>query len=103
MNVSRTAPASANPAPDPHIELRRTSDAMESLFLNQLFQAMRASVPHESATDGPAAELFTGMLDERIASLSAGHVSRGLGEALYHQLARRLDALSAQATDEKGK
>ncbi len=103
MNVNRSASVGAAPASDPHLELRRMSHAMESLFLNQLFQAMRASVPQESATDGPAADVFTGMLDEQIAGLSAGHSPRGLGEALYHQLARRLDALSAGATDEKGK
>ena len=89
-------------APDPHAQLRQMAHAMESVFLNQLFQAMRASASQADSEDGPAQEMFTGMFDQQIAGMSAGRESRGLGEALYHQLARRLDA-AAPATAEKGK
>ena len=90
-------------AVDPHEQLRQTAHAMESLFLNQLFQAMRASASQAgSSEDGPAQEMFTGLFDQQVAGMAAGRESRGLGEALYHQLARRLDA-AAPATAEKGK
>ena len=84
--------ASRAVAPDPHVQLRNTAHAMESLFLNQLFQAMRASVPASGNEDDPAKEMFTGLFDQQIAALSAQRQTRGLGEAQYHQLARRLDA-----------
>jgi Rod binding domain-containing protein len=36
--------------------------------------------------------MFTQMLDERMAAEAANHMTRGLGEALYRQLAARLPA-----------
>lgn len=102
MNVRPTPPAPAT-APDPRAALRRASHALEAVFMNQLFQAMRASVPQEDATDSAARDLFTSMLDERFATLTAEGSTRGLGEALYHQLARRLDAVSGTDAGAKGK
>jgi Rod binding domain-containing protein len=89
-------------AVDPHVKLRKMAHALESVFLDQLFQAMRSSVTQTGGEDTPAQEMFTGLFDQQVAGMAAGHESRGLGEALYHQLARRLDA-SAPAAGEKGK
>ena len=101
MSVRAVSPTGSAPR-DERAELRRMAHALESVFLNQLFQAMRASVPQEASSDGAAGELFTGMFDEQIAGMSAQHQSRGLGEALYHQLARRLDDASSPGAVEKG-
>ncbi len=87
-------------ARDPHVQLRRTADAMESLFLNQMFQAMRETVSHSEGSDDPAREMYTGLLDQQIAGLAAGKDTHGLGEALYRQLARRLDATAASPNPE---
>jgi len=104
MSVDRAAALAASrpPAPDPHVQLRQMAHALESVFLNQLFQAMRASVTQEGGEDAPAREMFTGLFDQQVAGMAAGKETRGLGEALYHQLARRLDA-AGTATAEKGK
>ena len=88
-------------ASDPHVQLRSMAKAMESLFMNQMFQAMRATVSSSEAADDPAREMYTGLLDQQIAGLASQHQTRGLGEALYHQLARRLDASGVPPT-EKG-
>ena len=81
------------PAPDPREQVRKMAHQLEGVFLSQLFQAMRASVPHGGAVDAaPGQEMFTQMLDDRIANEAADHMSRGLGEALYRQLAARLPA-----------
>lgn len=83
----------ATPPIDAHAQVRKLAHALEGVFLNQLFQAMRASVPEGGAIgSAPGQELFTQMLDERVASLAADRQSRGLGEALYRQLAARLRA-----------
>lgn len=87
-------------AGDPHVQLRRMANAMESLFLNQMFQAMRETVASSGGSDDPAREMYTGMLDQQIAGLAAGHDAHGLGDALYHQLARRLDATAASPKPE---
>jgi len=81
----------AAPAPDAHVRLRRLAHEMEGVFLNQLFQAMRASVPKGGLFESsPGEEMFTSLLDERLASEAAGRLQRGMGEALYRQLARSL-------------
>jgi Rod binding domain-containing protein len=78
------------------------SHALESVFLNQLFQAMRATLPKEDAADGPAQDLYTSLFDEKLSQASTANETRGLGEALYHQLVRRYDAQTAAATPPKG-
>ncbi len=80
------------PAADEHTRLRQTAQQFEGLFLAQLFKEMRASVPNEGLTGSSAGqETFTGFFDDAIAQEAAKHSTRGLGEALYRQLARRLD------------
>lgn len=76
---------------DPHVELRRLAHRLESVFLNQLFQAMRASVPKDGG-GGAGGEMFQAMLDERVAEVATERMRSPVGEALYRQLARRLDA-----------
>ena len=55
---------------------------------------MRATVPHSSFTgeDGEDSgrEMFDSMLDERIANTAAEHMTRGVGDAIYRELARRV-------------
>lgn len=76
---------------DDREQLRKLSRQLEGVFLNQLFQAMRASVPKEGLlTQNPGEEMFTQMLDERMAAEAADHMPHGLSEALYRQLAGRL-------------
>jgi flagellar protein FlgJ len=87
------------PAPRPtRDEVRRLSHELEAVFVNQLFQAMRASVPQDDVLGhAPGQEMFTAIMDERLASEAAQRLQRGLGENLYRQLARRLPETSAGA------
>ena len=81
----------AAPRPDTHAQLRRMAHELEGVFLNQLFKAMRESVPQDESGEAESGrELFTSLLDERLASLAAERSKSGLGEALYRQMARRL-------------
>ena len=80
-------------APDPRQKVRAMAHELEGMFLNQLFQAMRQSVPQDGLIDSaPGQQMFTQMFDERMASEAAKHMTHGLGEALYRQLAARLPA-----------
>lgn len=84
-----------NPIPtaDSRAKVRQLAHALEGVFLNQLFQAMRKSVPQDGLLESaPGQEMFTQVFDERIADEASRHTTRGLGEALYRQLARRLPA-----------
>jgi Rod binding domain-containing protein len=82
------------PGDAPHADraqLRRMAHALEGVFLNQLFQAMRATV-HDPGlvAPSPGREMFEGLMDERMAQVAAERDTRGVGEALYRQLARRI-------------
>lgn len=84
------------PPPDERAELRRLSHEMEGVFLRQLFAAMRSGVPEGGLIEStPGEETFRSLLDDRLASIAAEKMERGIGEALYRQLCRRLDASRA--------
>jgi flagellar protein FlgJ len=87
-------------------KLRAVTKQLEGVFVQQLFKAMRETVPQDGLTDGGAGEeMFTGMMDENIATHVPDHWERGIGESLYRQLRAALphanpDAAAA-AADEK--
>jgi Rod binding domain-containing protein len=83
-------PAGATPVvpADRETSLRRTALQLEGMFVTQLYQAMRATVPDDGLTGGgPGEAMFTGMLDEHVASQTPEHWrGHGLAEALVRQL-----------------
>lgn len=68
--------------------LRQAAHEFEAVLVTQLFKEMRATIPAEDAV--PGQEMFTGLLDEALASEMARRSTHGVGEALYRQLAARL-------------
>jgi flagellar protein FlgJ len=71
-------------------KLRQASHQLEGIFLGQLFQAMRQTVPQADGDASEAQQMFTSMLDDQLAAKAAERLQRGLGEALYRQLSRQL-------------
>jgi peptidoglycan hydrolase FlgJ len=99
--VRGPAGLTAAPHPDAHAQLRRKAHELEGVFLNQLFKAMRATVPQDGIIEAaPGQDLFTSMLDERLADQAAERMKGSLGEALYRQMARRLPPEEAPPTQE---
>ena len=89
--MSTVGSIAAGQAGDAHKQLRQASQALEAVFLTQLMQAMRESIPDGGVTERSAGEqMFTAMLDEKIAQAGAGRDGRGISEALYRQLSRLL-------------
>lgn len=78
----------ATGAPPERERLRQAAHEFEAVLVTQLFKEMRATIPAEDAV--PGQEMFTGLLDEALASEMARRSTRGVGEALYRQLAARL-------------
>ena len=67
--------------------LRQAAQQLEGVFVEQLFKAMRATVPSEGTMDaGAGEERFSALLDEHLAAQTPHQWRRGLGEALYRQL-----------------
>lgn len=87
MTVHATTTAAAG-APDAReAALRRTAVQLEGVFVQQLFQAMRATVPDDGLTGGGSGEqMFTGLLDEHLAQGTAQRTGGVLAEALVRQL-----------------
>jgi Rod binding domain-containing protein len=78
---------------DERAKVRKLAHDLEGVFLNQLFQAMRKTVPQDGAIEAaPGQEMFTQLFDEKMANEASLRMTRGLGEALYRQLAARLPA-----------
>jgi len=80
----------AQPGVDPaqDAKLRKSALQMEGVFVQQMYKAMRETVPHEGGIvdGGSGEEMFTGMLDERMAADTPNQWKHGLGEAIYRQL-----------------
>jgi Rod binding domain-containing protein len=85
-----TAAGAAAPGGE-RAQLRRLAYELESVFLNQLFQAMRAAVPAGGFIESsPGQEMFTAMLDEQLAREAAQRLDSKLSNILYRQLSRHL-------------
>ncbi len=89
---------SAAHAPSEAERLRGVARDLEGVFVEQLFKAMRETVPEGGMLDGGSGEeMFTGLLDQRLAGEVPSRWEHGLAEALYRQLrgAASVDAGSA--------
>jgi len=69
-------------------QLRAAADLMEGAFFQELFKALRATVPESGLLGGGGGEeVFSSLMDQHLAEVAAGRLERGLGEALYRRLA----------------
>jgi Rod binding domain-containing protein len=82
--------------------LRQVSQQFESIFIGQLFQVMRQSAQHESLGGEVESgeDMFSGIFDDAMAQEAARRMQRGLGEAMYRQLAARLDGPASTGSGE---
>lgn len=84
------ADVTADPAKDR--ALRKTAQELEGLFVQQLFKAMRETVPQQEGivSGGAGEDMFTGLLDQHLAAETPNQWEGGLAEAVYRQLRGRL-------------
>jgi len=89
MSINPTSPTdgAADLATDRNSNLREVAKQLEGVFLQQLFQAMRAAAPEgTTATARTSNDFFGSMMDEHLANAATSQLSNSLGEALYRQL-----------------
>ena len=79
-------------------KLRDAARQLEGVFVQELFKAMRATVPQGEGivSGGSGEEMFTAMLDQHLATTAPNRWEGGIGDALYRQLrGPRLPATAA--------
>lgn len=79
-------------AGDREARLRETAQQLEGVFVAQLYQAMRETIPDDGLMSGGSGEeMFTGLMDQQMATQTpaqwGGH---GLTDALVRQLRGQL-------------
>jgi flagellar protein FlgJ len=90
-----------NPAQD--LRLDRACAEFEALFIQKLFETMRAAIPKSGLMDGGAAEtIYTGMLDQQIAQDLALQGSLGLSSRIKAQIVQRLQNRNDRDPDAPG-
>ena len=69
-------------------QLKESAKALEGLFVQQLFKAMRETVPQQEGivSGGAGEDIFTSLMDQHLAAETPNQWGGGLGEALYRQL-----------------
>jgi flagellar protein FlgJ len=68
-------------------ELESASREFESLLLNMMIREMRATVPDSALfPESMAEDIFSGMLDEKIAGQMAQHGGIGISRMIFNQL-----------------
>jgi peptidoglycan hydrolase FlgJ len=90
MTIAPLSPTRADPTDTHDRTLAKAARDMESLFVQQLYKAMRDTVPAEGGlverTQGE--DLFSGLMDERIAADTGSRWHRGLSDAISAALGR---------------
>ena len=71
-------------------KLHKAARQLEGVFTQQLFKAMRETVPEDQGVvgGGSAQDMFTGLLDEHLATDPRASSTHGVGEAIYRHLLR---------------
>jgi flagellar protein FlgJ len=98
-SVSGITPAVNDPR---DAALRKSAADLQGLFIQQLYKSMRESVPTEGGLveKSQGEEVFSGLMDERLAADTGTRWHRGLGDAIYRGLRHKagLDSPAASST-----
>jgi flagellar protein FlgJ len=98
--VSTNAVGASSAETPQEAKLRRTAHQLEGVFVQQLFKAMRDTVPQDGiAQRGQGEEMWSSMLDQHVAETAPEKWHSSLGEALFRQLRAALPAEQKSATD----
>jgi len=74
--------------------LRESCREFEAIFVNEMFKAMRKTVPDDPLVPrGMAIDTYQEMLDMEVAHHVSAGQGLGIGEAMYQQLAAHLEQM----------
>jgi flagellar protein FlgJ len=79
--------APLDPGADKLARMKSVAGRFEGVFVEQLFKAMRETVPQDGELSGGAGEeVFTSLLDEHVAGEAPQQWHRGVGDAIVSRL-----------------
>ncbi len=92
------APLSAKDQRD--ATLMKSASQLEGMFVQQLYKAMRETVPQQEGivSGGAGEDIFTGLLDQHLAAETPKQWEHGIAQALYRQLRHGIPADATQAS-----
>lgn len=97
-NINEALPISTA-LPDRDQRLKKVVGQLQGVFVEQLFKAMRETVPTDGVTDGgPGEAMFSGMMDQHLADELPGQWEHGIGDSLYRQLRPQLSRAASATT-----
>jgi len=95
-----STPVGSTPAPitpearlaNDEAKLKKTAKQLEGVFVQQLFKAMRETVPQDegAVSGGTGEDMFTGLMDQHLAADTPTQWAHGLADAAYKQLRKAL-------------
>jgi peptidoglycan hydrolase FlgJ len=91
MNAPSVSGAAGAPVDSRDAALRKSAQDLQGLFVQQLYKAMRETVPTDGGLvdQSQGEEIFSGLMDERIAADTGTRWHRGLGDAIYRALRQK--------------
>jgi flagellar protein FlgJ len=76
---------------DPRGAMRKAAQQFEALFMQMVLKSMREATPKSGLFDSPANDMYTGMLDQQMAT-RISQSGTGLADVIVRQLTRHLPA-----------
>ncbi len=87
-----------NPA-EKEKKLREACEGFESIFIQRMWQQMRATLPQENPLVGREEKFWQSMYDQELAKEMASSGGIGLADMMYNQLSKNLAAASKSTAD----
>ena len=80
--------------------MKKAAADLQGMFVQQLYKSMRESVPKDGGLveQSQGEEVFSGLMDEKLAADTGTRWHRGLGDAIYRAL-RHKAGLDGTATE----
>ncbi len=84
-------------------KLREACEGFESIFIQKMWQQMRATLPQENPLVGREEKFWQSMYDQELSKKMASSGGIGLAEMMYDQLSKNLVSASRATADTVGK
>ncbi|MDR2696689.1 MAG: rod-binding protein [Deltaproteobacteria bacterium] len=90
------------PPADKEKKLRESCEGFESIFIQKMWEQMRATIPESGLLKGREEKFWQSMYDQELAKTMAGAGGIGLADMMYEQLSLSLRSASKSTADAVG-